>query len=113
MDRAFSLGLAALLGENVYNFGELVSGKWNIVHMCDIILCLNTYIKNKKQLQTNTEITLGQCMLSVNVVAGGGQWVVDLLDYLHMYIPCYKVFYSSLHSLAAACLLSVSFLSCV
>ena len=24
-ERAFSLGLAALLGENVYNFGELVS----------------------------------------------------------------------------------------
>ena len=26
VDRAFNLGLAALLGENVYNFGELVSG---------------------------------------------------------------------------------------
>lgn len=27
-ERAFTLGLAGLLGEGVFNFGELVSGPW-------------------------------------------------------------------------------------
>lgn len=27
-ERAFTLGLAGLLGEGVFNFGELVSGRW-------------------------------------------------------------------------------------
>lgn len=43
MERAFYLGLAALLGKGVYNFGELASNISNISLVRFCLICIMNY----------------------------------------------------------------------